>query len=358
MDFIDEIKQLSKRIESLKDKITTEEATKTSFIMPFFQLLGYDVFNPHEFLPEFTADVGIKKGEKVDYAIIIDEKPVILIEAKWCGESLDKHDSQLFRYFTTTPAKFAILTNGIEYKFFTDLDEQNKMDTKSFLEFNMLDIKEMYINELKKFQKENFDIETIFNTASELKYTNEIIKLLTSQMKSPNDNFVKYILSEIYSGTKTQNVIEKFREIIKKSLNQFVNELMNEKITSALKTTNGTNIEDEPELVEKSKELKISKINTTEEELECYFIIKQIFNGIIPKERIVYKDTETYFAILLDNNSWKWICRFKVDGSKKILYIPNDQKNPIKYYLTSIENIYDYKEELLIVLHRYLKDKE
>jgi hypothetical protein len=358
MDFIDEIKQLSKRIESLKDKITTEEATKTSFIMPLFQLLGYDVFNPHEFLPEFTADVGIKKGEKVDYAIMIDEKPVILVEAKWCGESLDKHDSQLFRYFSTTPAKFAILTNGIEYKFFTDLDEQNKMDTKSFLEFNILDIKEIYINELKKFQKENFNIETIFNTASELKYTNEIIKLLTSQMKSPNDSFVKYILSEIYSGTKTQNVIEKFREIVKKSLNQFVNELMNEKITSALKTNNDTNTEDEVELVEKNTELKISKINTTEEELECYFIVKQIFHEVIPKERIVYKDTESYFAILLDNSSWKWICRFKVDEFKKILYIPNDQKNPIKYCLNSIENIYDYKEELLIVLHRYLKDKE
>ncbi|HEX3030915.1 MAG TPA: type I restriction endonuclease, partial [Bacillota bacterium] len=174
MDFIDQIKQFAKRVEQMKEHITTEEATKTSIIMPFFQLLGYDVFNPAEFVPEFTADVGIKKGEKVDYAILQDKKPIILIEAKWCGEDLQKHDSQLFRYFGTTCAKFAILTNGIEYKLYTDLDEPNKMDEKPFLEFNILDIKDASVAELKKFQKHKFDLDTIFNTASELKYSNLI----------------------------------------------------------------------------------------------------------------------------------------------------------------------------------------
>ena len=85
MDFVDQVKILSKRVDTLKNQIQTEEATKTSFIMPFFQLLGYDVFNPLEFVPEYTADVGIKKGEKVDYAILNDGEPVILVEAKWCG---------------------------------------------------------------------------------------------------------------------------------------------------------------------------------------------------------------------------------------------------------------------------------
>ena len=119
MDFIDQLKQFSKRVESMKDSIQTEEATKTAIIMPFFAMLGYDVFNPQEFVPEFTADVGIKKGEKVDYAILINGNPEILIECKWCGESLSKHGSQLFRYFGTSPAKFGILTNGLIYQFFT-----------------------------------------------------------------------------------------------------------------------------------------------------------------------------------------------------------------------------------------------
>ena len=153
MDFIDQVKQFSKRVEGLKDSIFTEEATKTSIIMPFFAMLGYDVFNPQEFVPEFTADVGIKKGEKVDYAILLDNKPSILIEAKSINEKLEKHDSQLFRYFGTTEAKFAILTNGIIYKFFTDLEQPNRMDEKPFLVINILDVKEMQVVELKKFSK-------------------------------------------------------------------------------------------------------------------------------------------------------------------------------------------------------------
>lgn len=157
MDFIDELRQFSKRVESLKDLLPTEEATKNALILPFFQMLGYDVFNPLEFMPEFTADVGIKKGEKVDYAILLDNKPAILIEAKWCGEALDKHDSQLFRYFGTTEAKFGILTNGIVYKFYTDLDEPNKMDLSPFLEFNLLDLNDSVVQEIKRFCKERID---------------------------------------------------------------------------------------------------------------------------------------------------------------------------------------------------------
>ena len=169
MDFIDQIKQLSARIEKIKDGIQTEEATKTSMIMPFFQMLGYDVFNPLEFVPEFTADVGIKKGERVDYAIVDEDgTPQILIEAKWCGENLDKHGSQLFRYFSTTKAKFGILTNGIIYRFYTDLDEPNKMDDRPFLEFNLLDVREPLVAELKKFQKNTFDVDMIMTTASEV----------------------------------------------------------------------------------------------------------------------------------------------------------------------------------------------
>ncbi len=128
MDFIDQLKQFSSRVETLRASLQTEEATKTAIIMPFFAMLGYDVFNPQEFVPEFTADVGTKKGEKVDYAIVDNGNPIILIEAKWIGENLNKHDSQLFRYFATTTAKIGILTNGLIYKFYTDLETPNKMD--------------------------------------------------------------------------------------------------------------------------------------------------------------------------------------------------------------------------------------
>ena len=150
MEFNESIRQFSERVSILKNTVSTEESTKMSLIVPLFQILGYDVFNPIEFCPEYTADVGIKKGEKVDYAILEDGKPNILIECKSCSEQLDKHSSQLFRYFSTTPAKFGILTNGIIYRFYTDLEESNKMDLVPFLEINMENIKDSSINELKK----------------------------------------------------------------------------------------------------------------------------------------------------------------------------------------------------------------
>ena len=114
MDFKDDIKQLSERVPKLKDLAKTEEATKNAFIMPFIKTLGYDVFNPMEVVPEFIADIGIKKGEKIDYAIFKDGKPTILIECKHWEQNLNIHDVQLLRYFHVVPdAKFTIMTNGI-----------------------------------------------------------------------------------------------------------------------------------------------------------------------------------------------------------------------------------------------------
>lgn len=193
-----DLKQVGKRVADLSQSITNEEQTKNAFIMPFFQALGYDIFNPLEFVPEFTADVGIKKGEKVDYAIILDGEPQILIECKSITENLTKHDSQLFRYFVTTKSKFGILTNGREYKFFTDLDEPNKMDTTPFLTIDVTDIKENQFTEIIKFHKENFDIDNIVSSASELKYLNNLKAFLTENITTPSDSFLRYLTSEIY----------------------------------------------------------------------------------------------------------------------------------------------------------------
>jgi hypothetical protein len=117
MDFADTFKLLADRVNRLRDNIQTEEATKNALIMPFIQTLGYDVFNPLEVVPEYITDVGIKKGEKIDYAIFKDGHPAILIECKHWRENLDLHDGQLLRYFHVSKAKFGILTNGIVYRF-------------------------------------------------------------------------------------------------------------------------------------------------------------------------------------------------------------------------------------------------
>lgn len=356
MDFIDQVKQFSKRVESIKDTIQTEEATKTSILMPFFQLMGFDVFNPNEFIPEFTADVGIKKGEKVDYAILKDGNPVILVEAKSVSEQLEKHDSQLFRYFGTTTAKFAILTNGIIYKFYTDLDEPNKMDQNPFLDINILDIKDTQVAELKKFHKSNFDLEEIMSTASELKYSNEIKKKFSNDLASPSEEFVKFFVSDIYNGRATQQVIEKFKPIVKKALNQYISETLNDKIKNALSSNedeNNSNHQDNEMPVAEPKE-KVSKIVTTEEELEAYFIIKNLLKPIVPTSDITIKDTESYFNILYKGNTRKWICRLILNNNQKTMMYLDNNKQIQKISLTNIYDLENHKSLLYDIVKRFI----
>ena len=351
MEFEEKMKEFTERIKRLKNSINTEEATKTSLIMPFFSLLGYDVFNPNEFTPEYIADVGIKKGEKVDYAISINNELTILIEAKSIDENLQKHGSQLFRYFGTTTAKIGILTNGINYKFYTDLDETNKMDKSPFLEINLLELKENDIIELKKFSKESFDINTIINSASNLKYASSIEKILSEEFSNPSDEFIKLVLNKgVYDGVKTQNIIDKYRPILKKSINYYINNLINQRLQSAL------NSSAEQTKAELSEDLSDNNnIITTTEELESYYIVKSILSEIVSPDKIYYKDTYSYFGILYENKVTKWICRVFLKENTKFLIIPDKDKKEIRYEITNVSDIYKLKNELIDRLKIFLK---
>lgn len=354
MDFNDTMKQFSERVSVLKDTVATEEATKMSLVVPLFQLLGYDVFNPLEFCPEYIADVGIKKGEKVDYAILENGQPNILIECKSCSDQLDKHSSQLFRYFGTSPAKFGILTNGIIYRFFTDLEESNKMDLVPFLEINMTKLKDSSINELKKFCKDAFDKDKIFSTAEELKYTSLIRGVLASEFDSPSDDFVRFILSKVYDGQKNQRIIEKFTPLVKRSFSSYINETVNNKISSALSKDTEETKSPEADTVTIVAEEQVSKIVTTEEEMEAYYIVKGILAEIIPVEDIAHRDTESYFGILYKDNNRKPICRINLDKKNKQLFIPDANKKFERFYIDTPSDLYKYKQQLLEVAKRYL----
>lgn len=235
MDFSDQLKEFSIRILKLKDSISTEEATKTSIVLPFFSLLGYDIFNPLEFIPEYTADTGTKKGEKVDYAVMQNGDPIMIIEAKSINTDLNsKHINQLFRYFTVTKARFGILTNGIVYRFFSDLEETNKMDLTPFLEINLLDMKPDTITELKKFCKESFDMKGILDSASELKYTSLLKNAIAEQFTNPSEQFIRALIKNIYNGTKTQSVIDKFRELTITAMNDYISDVLNDRLKNVI----------------------------------------------------------------------------------------------------------------------------
>ena len=351
MNFEEQIKSFAKRTESIMGGIMTEEATKTSIIMPLFQILGYDVFNPTEFTPEYIADVGIKKGEKIDYAILKNKEPVILIECKSIKEELTKHDSQLFRYFGTTKAKFAILANGITYRFYTDLDEPNKMDEKPFLEINMLDLKDAQIPELKKFHKDNFDLNHIIDSAAELKYMGLMRSVIREEFINPSDDFTRYILGRgVYEGVKTQNIVDRYKPILKKSLNSYINDLVNDKIQTALKSDEKEDIRSEvlpdEEITEEDAE-NINKVHTTDEEIESFYIIKSILRETIDLSRLSYKDTVNYFGIIVDNKVTRWVCRLIIKENNKSIIIPNESKEYVKYNLGSLNDIYMFSSLLI-----------
>lgn len=355
MDFIEKLNEFSTRVETLKDQIKTEEATKTALIMPFFQLLGYDVFNPSEFVPEYIADVGIKKGEKIDYAIFINGQLSILVEAKAVNEDLNKHGSQLFRYFATLPARFGILTNGIIYKFYADLETPNKMDEKAFLEFDLLDIKDNLIPEIKKFQRNNFDSENILTSAAELKYTQEMKKVLSKELVNPSDDFIRFMLKDVYSGIKTQNVIDRFRNTTKRAFNQFINDTLNERFKAVIGNQSEIAATDESKTTTQNiSDEGTSKIVTTLEELEAFAIVKAVLKDTVDPSRLFYRDTESYLGILLDDNKLKWICRIVVGKSQLNLYIPDENKKAVRYPLQTINDIYTFEEQLINVVKRYI----
>lgn len=359
MDFKDQIKLLGDRVLKLKEQIATEEATKNAFIMPFLQSLGYDVFNPLEVVPEYVTDIGTKKGEKIDYAIFKDGNPTILVECKHWAQNLNLHDGQLLRYFHVSKAKFGILTNGITYRFYSDLVEPNKMDEKPFLEFNISEIKDNQVDELKKFHKSYFDAESITNTASELKYTNELKHLIQQELVNPSPDFVKHFARQVYPSVVTSKVLEQFTNLTKKSIQQHISDLITERLKTAL--TKEDEAVKEKDLVEANVEQdkeEANKITTTEEELEGFMIVKTILRQKIAATRISYRDAQSYFAILLDDNNRKTICRLYLNGSKKYFVTLDEQKKEIKNEISTIDDVFKYSETLLNIIESYDKAKE
>ncbi len=359
MDFKDEIKQFGDRVEKLKNQINTEEATKNAFIMPFIKALGYDVFNPLEVVPEFIADIGIKKGEKVDYAVMQDGQPAILVECKHWSADLDPHNSQLFRYFHTTKAKFGLLSNGIIYRFYTDLVEKNKMDEKPFLEFNVTDIKDNQIEELKKFHKSYFDVDNIVNTASELKYMNELKSFINIEFQNPTDGFVRHFAKQAYPGMLTAKLMEQFTALTKKSIQQYINDLITERLKSALKKENDDDQKTTDEAAALAAETADeSKVDTTADELEGFMIVKTILRQKISSKRIAFRDAQSYFAILLDDNNRKTICRLYLNGSKKYFAFIDEQKKEVRNEIATLDDIFNFAELLHKIVAIYDSEKK
>lgn len=355
MDLKDSIKQLSDRIEKVKNNLQTEEATKTALIMPFLQVLGYDVFDPLEVVPEYTCDIGTKKGEKIDYAILKEERPIILIECKHWKQDLNLHDNQLLRYFHVSKAKFGILTNGIVYRFYTDLETPNKMDEKPFLEIDITDVRSGQIDELKKFHKAYFNVENILSSANDLKYTSELKILLCSEFSSPGADFVKMFAKQVYSGRMTDSVIEQFAQLIKRSIASLINEAISDRLKSALKTETEESEKAESDLQsEITNDKKEDKIITTPEEIEAFYIIKSIIRKHISVDRITFRDAQSYFSVIIDDNNRKPVCRLYLSTGNKVIAFIGEDKKEIREKITSIDDLFLFSDQLSETVKKYV----
>lgn len=356
MDFIDQIRSLASRVATTKDVIQTEEATKNAMIMPFIQLLGYNVFDPLEVTPELVADVGTKKGEKVDYAILKDGKPIMLFECKKSGGDLSiNHASQLFRYFHVTEARFGVLTNGLMYRFFTDLEQPNKMDEKPFLEFNILDFKEQDVEELKKFAKVTFDVDEILATANELKYTRAIQNLLADWMENPSEDFVRCVTSDLLNGRRfTPAVKEQFTQITKRAFKQLIGSRINERLRVAMTPDVPAAKEAVQEPTVTEAESEVAAVETTLQEIEGFHIVRAILRDLVPTRRVFMRDAQSYCAVLFDDNNRKPICRLRFNNEERLVLGLMNGKDEEKVALADLDELYNHADRIKSAAAAYM----
>lgn len=356
MDFIDQVRALSSRVAIAKDMLQTEEATKNAMVMPFIQLLGYNVFDPLEVTPELIADVGTKKGEKVDYAILKDSKPIMLFECKKSGGDLNiNHAGQLFRYFHVTEARFGVLTNGIMYRFFTDLEKANKMDDKPFFEFNILDFREQDVEELKKFAKATFDVETILTTANHLKYTRSIQNTLNDWMINPPEEFVRLASAEFLAGKQFRNAVKDlFTQVTKQAFQQLVSDKINERLKGAM-TPEPIAAPTAQAAVEESNDAD-EAFAPSEIELEAFQIVRAIVRPVVKPGRISIRAAASYCAVLFDDNNRKPVCRLRFNNENRLVIgLFNGNKEEERVPIATLDQIFDFDERLKACVSTYVK---
>ena len=355
MDFAEQIEALADRVQGQTGNLQTEEATKNALVMPFIQALGYNVFDPSEVVPEFTSDYGTKQGEKVDYAIVRESEPIMLFECKTVGAELSTdHASQLYRYFSVTPARIGVLTDGRHYRFFSDLEEDNKMDDRPFLEFDLFERRVPHVEELKKLRRTAFDLEEALSAAHDLKYLKALQQYFQQQWEEPGEAFVRFIGGQVHDGRLTKNVRAALRPIIRQALHQFVNSKVSSRLKSAL------HAEEEPAEAPSenapagaaAEERRGAGVVTTEEEREGFHIVRAIMAEVVDPARVAERDVKSYFGVLLDDNNRQPICRLRFNASQKYIEL-FDVEGGEKLPLDSLNEIYQYADRLRATLARY-----
>jgi len=355
MDFKGQIKALAERTNKFKTRLQTEEATKTALIMPFIQALGYDVFNPDEVIPELDCDLARKKGEKIDYAIVKDGEVAIIVECKQIGEDLDDHKGQLARYFAASKARFGLLTNGQEYRFYTDLVKANLMDEDPFLSFDIEKVKDSQIKALERFTKENFDVDSMMSSANEMKFMHGLNTAVKEMFEDPTPDFVRFLARQVYDGKITESVLSQFTDLVKKAVGGYVNDRIGERLNAVVKS----NEEEQKRIDETPADVPVEDpIETTKNEVDGYCIVKNILREVVAVDRVGFRDGKSYSIVTIDDSNRKAVCRFYFnnDANLRLEILGKDaskgERNLVK--LDTLDDLYKYATQLQETAKQYI----
>lgn len=260
--------------------------------------------------------------------------------------------------FSVTNARIAILTNGIHYQFFTDLDEPNRMDKSPFMEIDFSDFNWRLAGELQKLSKSDFDLAHVINSAGELKYTNKVKQLIASEFTEPSEKFVSLFASQVYEGRLTQSIKDAFKETVQKAAIQFLNDNLNSRLKGAIRDDHIQAVSTTDQPLTATSEEQAPQIETTVDELQGFYIVRAILADTVDIKRIVDRDTLSYFGILLDDNNRKPICRLRFNRSQKYLGLFDEAKNETRHPIGSLTDIYKFKDHLHKTLTFYDGDTE
>lgn len=352
MGFAEDIDKVAVTVRKNADLVVGEPATKQQLILPFLQALGYDIWDPSEVIPESIAAVATKTKaghlNKVDYAIAINDTVVMVVEAKARNEKPEIHYGQLKSYFDATlSAKVGICTNGVEYRFFTDLRNQNLMDKEPFFIFNLFDYQPKDLESLKLFHRDNFDTFAIKLEAEEMVFVKGMAVLIGNLLKDPSDELIRFLIGELsklddgyaIDGKITSKKIEQFKPIAKKAIQTCLLELMTRSLNQEMQQPSSLATPPIPPASPANyansgygpngSQLEIV---TTEEELAAFEKIKAIAGTSTAYQfEINHKDTISYFGVNLEGKTTWWFLRFYLTPKKKsfITRLPLEEIQPL-----------------------------
>ena len=326
---------LTKHIEQIRGRIphvrhqgersspnAGEEATKQALVVPLLQMLGYDVFDPREVRPEYIADFAVKKAgqfEKVDYAVYLDGALALFVECKALGAPLLDNGGQLSRYFNADPTvRVGIITDGVRIRVYTDLQQPNIMDSTPWLDIDLLNLKPVDIDLLRRFRKADFVAANITELAEESVYYNAILGKIGEQLHEPSESFVRWVASELPNTPRvTGKLVERLTPILRRAIQSAIVDHVARSFSRPAGPPTGETpvasdvvVAAEP-VVEARVDGKVGVV-TTAEELEAARIVGEWIREVRPDAEFAYRDSKTYFT-LHQNNVRKWFVRLGLD---------------------------------------------